>query len=245
MQMKKVFFCFLILSGITSTAQVSNFLKGNSETQIKYDPAAVIDSTFGITLYDGLCTALGGDSVRFVGKGYKANDWIEDFYTTGKMIHKGLYQMGQLKAFQNFYPNGIMERSFKMKDMKRGEMIQYYDDAKVRSEVDYYEGIVQKQTDYYRSGVISYAEESDKKAEMLIKKNSYRENGQVFISFELTDKKKKLYYHKQFNKEGGLWHEGPMVFYQGDYVKEGEWKYYDKQGKVTKTAKFHHDSEIE
>lgn len=243
--MRKQLTAALLLLTLFSRAQVSNFLKGSKEPQVRYDPAVVIDSTFGITIYDGLCVALGGDSVRYVSKGYQANDWVEDFYTDGKMIHKGLYQMGQLKAFQNFYPNGNVERSFKMKDMKRSELIQYYDDGKVRSEVDYYDGIVQKHTDYYRSGVVSYAEESDKKGEMLIKRNTYRENGQVFISFELTDKKKKLYYHKQFNKEGGLWHEGPMVFYSGDYVKEGEWKYYDKQGKVTKTAKFHHDSEID
>ena len=234
----------LFALAVFAKAQIPNFIKGNSEAQVRYEPTAVIDSTFGIAVYNELCPALGGDSVRYVKKGYQANDWIEDFYTNEKILHKGLYQMGRLKAFQNFYPNGTMERSFKMKDMKRGELIQYYDDGKVRSEVYYYNSTVQKQTDYYKNGSISFAEESDKKAEMLIKRNTYRENGQPFIVFELTDKKKKLYYHKQFNKEGSLWHEGPMVFYSGDYVKEGEWKYYDKQGKVTKTIKYHNGDEV-
>lgn len=205
----------------------------------RYNPVDVIDPEYGIQMYNKLVFVLGGDSVRFGKKGYNVQGWMEDYYIDGTILHKGFYEDGQLKAFKNYYPNGIMERSFRIMDMKHCEMVEYYQNGKVKSEVIYYEQNVQKQTDYYENGVISYQEENEKNNEYLYRRNSFKENGAPMIVFEITDKKKKLYTHKEFYDDGKLKEEGGMMFLEGDYTKEGQWIYYDTNGKATKKEKFH------
>jgi antitoxin component YwqK of YwqJK toxin-antitoxin module len=208
----------------------------------RYNPADVIDPEYGIEIYNKLIFTLGGDSVRYGKKGYNVQGWMEDYYVDGSTLHKGFYEDGQLRAFKNFYPNGVLERSFRIMDLKHCEMVCYYQSGKVKSEVIYYESNTQKQTDYFQNGVISYAEENEKNNEYLFKRNTYKEDGSPIIIFEITDKKKKLYLHKEFNENGKLKEEGGMKFVEGDYVKEGAWISYDANGNVTKKEKYHNGS---
>ena len=206
----------------------------------KYDPAKVIDPDYGIQIYDKLIFVLGGDSVRYGKKGYNVQGWLEDYYTTGTIIHKGFYEDGQLKVFKNFYPNGNVERSFRIVDMKRCELVVYYQDGKIKSEISYYESNAQKQTDYYPNGVISYIEENTKNNDYLFKRNTYKEDGSPVITFEITDKKKKKYSHKEYYQNGKLKEEGEMKYSADslDYVKDGTWLYYDETGNQTRKEKY-------
>ncbi|MCD6066391.1 MAG: morn variant repeat-containing protein [Bacteroidetes bacterium] len=216
---------------------------GDQVPQLKrYNPTDIIDPEYGIEIYNNLIFNLGGDSVRYGKKGYNVQGWMEDFYVDGSILHKGFYEDGQLKAFKNFYPNGVLERSFRIMDMKHCEMVCYYQSGKVKSEIIYYESNTQKQTDYFPSGVISYAEENEKNNEFLYKRNSYKEDGSPVIIFEITDKKKRLYLHKEFHENGKVKEEGGMKFTAGDYVKEGPWTFYDENGNVTKKEKYHNGS---
>lgn len=213
----------------------------------KYDPAKVIDAEYGIQMYEKLIFALGGDSIRYNKKGYNVQGWMEDYYTTGTILHKGFYEDGQLKVFKNFYPNGNVERSFRIIDMKRCESVEYFQDGKIKSEIIFYDGNAQKQTDYYPNGVISYIEESEKNNDYLFKRNSYREDGNPSIIFEIIDKKKKTYIHKEYFENGKLKEEGEMKYSADalDYVKEGTWVYYDELGKQTRKEKYHNGGKID
>ncbi|MBK6835536.1 MAG: hypothetical protein IPG89_15175 [Bacteroidetes bacterium] len=240
-----IFSLFFIFSFTSFKAQTSfaNQIPGAQ----KYDPTKVVDSEYGIQMYEKLIFALGGDSVRYNKKGYNVQGWMEDFYTTGTILHKGFYEDGQLKVFKNFYPNGNVERSFRIIDLKRCEQIEYFQDGKIKSEIIFYDGNTQKQTDYYPNGVISYVEESEKNNDYLYKRNSYKEDGNPTIIFEILDKKKKTYTHKEYFDNGKLKEEGEMKFSvdASDYVKEGTWIYYDESGKETRKEKYHNGGKID
>lgn len=233
-----IFFVCYLLGNNSSFAQTT--FTDQIPGAKKYDPSQVIDPDYGIQLYDKLIFALGGDSVRYGKKGYNVQGWVEDYYTTGTIIHKGFYEDGQLKVFKNFYPNGNVERSFRIVDMKRCELVIYYQDGKVKSEISYYESNAQKEVDYYPNGVVSFIEENEKNNNFLYKRNLYKEDGSPKIIFEITDKKKKTYLHQEYYDNGKLKEEGGMKYSPEafDYVKDGNWTYYDETGKQIKKEKY-------
>ena len=213
----------------------------------KYSPSEAIDPDYGIVIYDKLIFAIGGDSLRYNAKGYNIQGWKEDYYTDGSLLHKGYYEDGQLKVFKNYYPNGQMERSFRVTDLKRCELTTFHQDGKIKSEVSYYEQNTQRQVDYFANGNIEYIEESDKNNEYLFKRNSYKEDGVPVVIFELVDKKKKTYLHKEFYEGGKPKEEGSMKLQASshDYAKDGQWTYYDVNGNITKKEKYHNGSLVE
>ena len=206
----------------------------------RYDSKDVVDSTYGITMYEKLTPLLGGDSVRYDKKGYNIQGWWDDFYKSGKLLHKGFYLDGQLRAYKNYYENGQIERTYRMLDNKHCELSLYYPDGKIKSEVHYYNMVPNRQTDYFPNGNIDLQEESHGDGDYLIKRNTFYENGYALIIFELTDKRKKLYMHKEFFETGKIKEEGTLKFYEAksDYVKDGEWKYYDESSKLLKTENY-------
>jgi antitoxin component YwqK of YwqJK toxin-antitoxin module len=207
----------------------------------KYDPKKVVDDIYGIRMYDKLIASFDNDTVRKNKKGYKEEGEIVDFYINNKPIHRGIYIEGKLRNFKNFYPDSTIERSFKMIDLKKSEMKEYYSDGKIKSEIYYLESITIKQTDYYENGKISYEEESNKTGEYLLKRNSYHSDGKPSILFEIIDKKKKMYQHKEFYEGGSLKEEGTMKYIaeMGDFVKEGQWIIYTSNGKQIKKENYH------
>jgi antitoxin component YwqK of YwqJK toxin-antitoxin module len=213
----------------------------------KYDPKKVVDDVYGIKMYDKLIAVFEVDTIRKNKKGYKEEGEIEDYYINDKPIHKGLYVEGKLRAFKNFYPNSTIERSFKMIDLKKSEMTEYYPNGNLKSEIKYYESYTIKQTDYYENGKISYDEESSKNGDYLIKRNSYKEDGKPSITFELIDKKKKTYQHKEFYENGTIKEEGSMQYISemGDFIKEGNWINYNNAGQEIKKQTFHEGNVIE
>jgi antitoxin component YwqK of YwqJK toxin-antitoxin module len=206
----------------------------------RYTPAEVVDSTYGITMYEKLSPLLGGDSVRYDKKGYNIQGWWEDYYISGKLLHRGFYVDGQLRAYKNYYENGQMERIYRVNDNKHCELLLYYSDGKIKSEVYYYNGVPNKQTDYYPNGNIDLIEESHGDNDYLIKRNTFFENGYAEVLFELTDKKKKIYMHKEYYPMGKIKEDGTLRFdaVRGDYRKEGQWNYYDESGNITKKEKY-------
>lgn len=206
----------------------------------RYDPKEVVDSTYGITLYEKLTPLMGGDSIRYDKKGYNVQGWWDDYYKSGKLLHKGFYLDGQLRAYKNYYENGQIERVYRMLDSKHCEVFIYYPDGKIKSEVHYYNRVANKEIDYYPNGNVDLYEESHGDNDYLIKRNTFFENGNAEIIFELTDKRKKIYMHKEYFESGKIKEEGTLKYSADkiDYVKDGEWKAYDETGKVTKTEKY-------
>jgi antitoxin component YwqK of YwqJK toxin-antitoxin module len=207
----------------------------------KYEFKNVYDSTYGIVMYNELILSIGGDSVRYDHKGHNAQGWIEDFYKSDKVLHKGYYVDGQLRVFKNFYENGEVERSFRLSDGKKSAMTIYYPDGKIKSDLTYFGESVTSQVDYFQTGLKEYEEESDKSGLIMWKRISYFPDGFVDNSLEVTDKKKKKYMQKEFYSGGKIKLEGELKLDMAtyDYVKEGVWNYYDEKGAITKTEKYH------
>lgn len=208
---------------------------GQIPQAVKYNAAKVVDPEYGITMYDKLNFEIGGDSIRNDKKGYACQGWIEDLYESGTVVHKGYYEDGHLKAYRNFYPNGTIERMFKIVDFKRCNMQIFYSDGKIKSDITYYETNPQIWTDYYHNGQIEYTEENAKSMEYLIQRKSFTEDGKPQEIFEMIDPKKKIYSKKEYYENGNIKAEGQMKFSPSavDYQKDGTWKYYDEAGKVT------------
>lgn len=238
--MKNVLLAFFSLFFLCAFSQMAQDYTDQVPQLRRFDPAEVVDSTYGITMYDKLTPLMGGDSVRYDKKGYNIQGWWDDFYKSGKLLHKGFYVDGQLRAYKNYYENGQIERMYRMIDYKNCEVFIYYTDGKIKSEVHYYNKVSNKQTDYFPNGNIDMVEESHGDNDYLLKRNSFFENGNPEVIFELTDKRKRLYLHKEFFESGKIKEEGNLKYSADkiDYVKEGEWKTYDESGKVIKTEKY-------
>ncbi len=231
--MKKIFLLFIIIV-ITKFSFSQGFGKGPELK--KYNAAKVVDPVYGITMYEKLNAKIGGDSVRNDRKGYACQEWVEDIYESGKILHKGYYEDGQLKIYKNFFENGNVERSFKTVDFKRSNMQIYFPTGKLKSEITYYDGNPQIWTDYYANGQIEYTEENTKDMEYLVMRKSFAENGKPQEIFEVTDPKKKRYSKKEYYENGKIKAEGPMKYNATaiDYQKDGSWNVYDEAGNVTK-----------
>lgn len=236
-KMKKVLVLFLFSFCLKfSFSQVF----GRADEGTKYSAERVIDPEYGITMYEKLNPQIGGDSSRSTSKGYAAQGWEEDYYLSGALLHKGYYEDGQLTSYKNYYENGNVERSFKIIDFKRCGMETFYSDGKLKSTTIYFGGNVLKGTDYYQNGQIEYEIENEKNMKYIIYRRSYTEDGKPQEIFECTNEKKQLFYQKEYHENGNLKEEGALKFnpYKMDYMKDGNWKVYDKNGKYIKTEKY-------
>lgn len=237
--MKKIILPILALFTITvSFAQ--NDLTDKSLYNNTYVPDAVIDKTYGITMYEPLNMMLGKDTVRNDDNGYAANGYIEDYYTTGQLLHKGFYVDGQLKIYKNYFPNGNVERNFRLTDLVKSKMTIYYEDGTMKSNIVYVNSDALKWEDYYPNGTLEFVEEYHKSFLYYVFKANYFESGNPENTLELTDKKKLIYLQSYYYANGKLKEQGEMKYDKAvfDYERIGTWKLYDENGTPTKEVKY-------
>lgn len=217
------------------------------ETRRYYEFAEVYDSTTGIDIYEKLNRLMGGDSVRYNPKGYAAQGWWEDYYKSGTVMHSGYYTDGMLTTYKNYYENGQLEREFKSLDYFRYQMILYYSDGKVRSDITYYNGTELITHEYYPNGAPEFLEEYSDKCDHLNFRQFYYENDTLQSDLRLTDKKKKKYSYKEYFENGKLQSEGVMQYYEevDNYLKEGKWNVYDETGKLISIQEYTRGQMIE
>ncbi|MBI3511596.1 MAG: hypothetical protein HY064_13120 [Bacteroidetes bacterium] len=234
--MRSLFLLLSIAIAVPIQAQLGK--QKNLTRYYKFD--AIYDSTLGIAIYEKLNFAMGGDSVRYTDKGYAAQNTWEDYYDNGAVLHTGYYVDGQLHSYKNFYPNGQMERDFHNVDYYRNQMILYWMNGKVRSDITYYQGQEEVTHEYHEDGTPDYAEEYAKKLEYLLYRTSWYDNEKMQDDMQLLDKKKGKYYLKEYYENGNIQDEGTMQYYKeiDDYMKEGSWKVYDENGKQISTQEF-------
>lgn len=236
--MTKILLSTLLLLTLTFLG----YSQQNLEKQITKPPTydeSIVDEVYGIQLYEPLNLALKGDSVRMK-KGYAVNGWIEDFYTNGKMLHRGYYIEGQLKIYKNFYPNGALEREFANIDNFRSKATMYYPDGTIKSQVKYMEGFPILWIDYHPNGKMEYYEEYNKKLTYHVAKRSYYSNEQPSALMELNNKKKLTYTVKEFYENGGVKEKGSLIYNKKsfDYERTGTWVYYNTDGSENKEEKY-------
>lgn len=205
----------------------------------RYAQKEVVDSVDGIKMYNKLLDAIGGDSVTYNKAGYNLQGWNEDYYVSGKLLHRGYYIDGKAIVFKNFFENGQCERTVVNPDPVHCNIDIYYEDGKPRRQVNYYNGQPQKRYDFYVNGLPKYAEENEKEMKFLTMKKSWYSNGQLQNVMELTDAKNKKYTTKTYYNSGQVKEEGSFILSaDGNYVKDGTWYIYDSTGKNKKTEKF-------
>jgi antitoxin component YwqK of YwqJK toxin-antitoxin module len=233
--MKKSFLLIVSLFVITLILQVDVMAQGK-----KYIPDAVIDKEYGITMFEPLNLMLGNDTVRNDIKGYAANGYQTDYYTTGQVLHKGFYVEGQLKVYKNYYPNGNVERNFRMVDIKKAKMTLFFEDGGMKSNIVYVDGEALKWEDYHPNGLLEFVEEYHKSFQYYIQKSNYYESGDPEDVMELTNKKKLIYTQTFYYPNGQVKEVGEIKYNKAefDYQKIGVWNFYNDSGKPTKTQKY-------
>lgn len=188
-----------------------------------------------------------GDSVRLCNK-RPCNGIQKDFWENGNVKHKAYYQNGRItNGYENYYDNDQLERKFTVLNTSSAEVVVYYKDGTMRSKVEYRRKNPIKWADYYPNGNLEFIEEWDNGMEYHIKYNFYFMSGKPQSVLELVDKDERIYTSKAYYKNGQLKEEGirQMNASLGDYVRIGEWKYYDENGQLTKTHNFYKGEEIE
>lgn len=222
----------------------------------KYDAKEVADSTYGITMYRKLNMWQSPDSVRLDKKGYPCQGWVEDFYESGKLLHKGFYVDGFVRNFENYYENQVLERKYTANDVdQKANLKTYYITGKLKSEINYFNRqpvqmnlfdaqekpvsevhyvnknpVVWK--DFYENGFVQMETIYDDAFVKIKKRGTYYANGKPENIIEL--KSDSIYNGKIYLEDGKLRTEGTYVFKKqfNDFFKEGEWLVY-VDGKLT------------
>ena len=235
--MKKTVYIAFLFGSLTVNAQ--RFADQVPQTR-KYTEEIVLDSIGGIKMYNKLISVIGGDSIRYNKAGYNLQGWQEDYYSSGKVLHKGFYVDGQIKVFKNYFENGQIERSFNSSDPARSSVDIYYPSGKFRKQIMYYNGSPQNEYSYYDNGSPESVIEKDKEVQFIFKKHRFYENGRTASELELIDRKSKKYIAKEYYENGKLKEEGTITLNldKKEYQKEGEWTYYDDKGQPIKKEKF-------
>jgi antitoxin component YwqK of YwqJK toxin-antitoxin module len=223
--------CFFII--ISASAQHA------FSQESTFIPEAVIHKKYGIMRYEKWNMLLGGDTVRN-NKGYAANGFIQDYYTTGRLLHKGFYVDGLLKIYKNYYTNGQLERNFRMVDFKKAKMDIFYKNGAPKSKIYYIDGAAQSWQDYYPNGVLEYIEVYDKSVTYYVEKANFNDDGTMINSLILENKKKLIYTQSYFHENGQIKEVGEMHYDKSmfDYIRIGTWMEFDQSGTPTKEIKY-------
>ena len=236
--MKKTLLYIVCLLSVLTVQSQNNLSKKDLYNDV-YEPAKVIDEKYGIIRYEKLNMLLGSDTIRNK-NGYAANGFVEDYYKSGQLLHKGFYVDGQLKIYKNYFPNGKLERNFRMVDIKKGKMDIFYNNGTQKSKVFYVDGEALKWEDYYSNGNLEFIEVYDKEIQYYLEKANYYENGTPENTLVLENKKKLLYTQTYFYQNGKIKELGQMRYNKSmfDYERLGVWKVFDESGKATKEVKY-------
>lgn len=208
-----------------------------------YD-STVVDSTYGIVMYERLNASLGGDSIRKCGV-YPCQNWQTDQYTSGQMLHKGFYIDGQLKTYKNYYPNGNVEREFIGQDNFNSSVKLYYSSGQMKSSIKYKDGVAKEWTDYHPNGQVMYEEKMNNKMEYYVYQKFYYADGKPQKITEQKEKKGTIFKYEEYNSNGTLKVQGEkLVTSDGQFINHGVWKYFDDKGSVSRSEKWDHGTKI-
>ena len=205
----------------------------------RYVPSEVVDSVFGIVLYERLNMRLSWDSIRNC-KGYACTGWVKDYYINGRIMHKGYYVDGQLKIYSNYFPDGTNERIFRIIDDTKSEMKVFYPSGKLKSKVRYLDSEPLKWEDYYENGQLSYIEEYHKSLSFHLIKSSYFDDGSPRAELILESKKERVFNRKEYYDNKKMKLRGQLRYNKNllDYEKIGTWEYYNDSGQITRAEQY-------
>lgn len=230
---------FLFFSLCSTSGMSQDFISKQLDQPVRLKADEVVDSRYGIRLYQSLVARLSGDSIRHC-KGYACSGWVKDYYTTGKILHKGYYLDGQITSYTNYYPNGQIERVFRELDDLRAISKMYYPSGKLKSEVKYRKDSPIRWRDYYENGTLEYEEELKPKHGYYSKQISYYEDGTVKSALTLEKKRKLLFSKIEYYPSGQVKSKGTLLYNMSyfDYQRKGTWQYFNEDGSLEKSEKY-------
>jgi len=234
-----------ILVGLGSDIFGQDYITAQIPKLQRYNASKAVDPQYGILMYEPLNGRLGGDSVRNC-DGYGCSGWVEDFYDDNAKIHRGYYVEGALTIYKNFYPNGQVEREFRIIDDYKSVSKVYYDDGILKSEVRYQGRESFKWTDYYPNGQKEYFETYNKGFEYYLEQSSYYRDGKPESQLILENKKKLIFDKKDYFKNGSVKEAGKIRYNTDlfDYQKIGKWELYSDAGKLV-SEQFYENGKME
>ncbi|NQY67482.1 MAG: hypothetical protein HRT72_07145 [Flavobacteriales bacterium] len=205
----------------------------------KYSEQDVLNSNGAIEVYERLNGLVGGDSVR-VHNGYACDGWIEDYYTSGELLHKGYYEDGQLKIYKNYYKNKQLERQFKSFDNVRSSMLKFYPNGIVRSDAQYKFTFVDRLEERLEDNQVVRIEEMHESSDYYTLKQENYNNGAPRYVFKLTNHRSVRFLTREYYENGQLRIKGESTYeeHKFDCVRDGKWIYYSAHGEVEKEEKY-------
>ncbi|MCB0795595.1 MAG: hypothetical protein KDB88_12735 [Flavobacteriales bacterium] len=222
---------------LPAMAQTDDQLLAHDEHVV--DPELLEDTDASITVYEAFNERLGGDSTRTCG-GYGCIGWVVDAYPDGAMKHRGYYDKGKLLIYRNYYPNGEVEREFKVSGNLKSVMRTFHDNGQLCAEITYQGDRPVRYVDHYRNGLVRYEEEKHKSGAYYLRMNLHGTTGHPISTMELLDKKKVIFQQREYHPDGSLRLEGRSQFHPGrmDTQRIGDWVHYAPDGSVIRTDRY-------
>lgn len=202
-----------------------------------WDSSELVKPYEGISYYDDFNLTLGGKSVRYCND-YPCDGWIEDYYTTGTLAHRGFYLLGELQTFYNYYPSKVKEREFiEMPDGSK-QFASFFPNGKPRIKIQFNKKRkIVKYESYYENGNYQIIEVYEPSGKYPIEKKEFFPKGLLAISLKLINEKKLIYDYREFYDNGSLRTSGFYV-YKDSLIKDDKWFYYSSQGILIKKENY-------
>lgn len=189
--------------------------------------------------YSLLAEFLGADTLRFQNNNL-AQGWIEDYYSSGELKHKGFYKNGKLLLYKNYFINGICAQALTSNDPLNHSIETFYPNGFLNEQKIYFNSQLKRCIEYFENGNVESKTEFDRESKLIVYKKAWYSNGQLKSELKLTDKTTKTYSEKNYHDNGLLKEEGNLLISLDNksYKKKGVWNTYDRTGRGLKTFTF-------
>lgn len=189
--------------------------------------------------YSLLAEFLAIDTLRYQNTSL-AQGWLEDYYPSGELKHKGFYKNGKLLLYKNYFVSGICSQALTSSDPLNHCIETFYPNGFLNEQKIYFNSQLKKCSEYFENGCVKSKTEFDRENKLIIYKKVWYSNGLLKSEMKLTDYLTKTYSEKNYYDNGLLREEGNLLISLDNksYKKNGVWNTYDRTGRGLKTLTF-------
>lgn len=190
--------------------------------------------TEGIALYDQYCLLFANPKARNNSAGKHPDGKYEDRYESGQPLHEGNYEQGIVSSFENYYPNGQIERKIKCKNPGTGTIEAYYSNGNERFIRNYKNFKLLEDETYNNDGIVIIHQEFNKKDYTLLERATYFDNGNLKSKTEPKKESNSIYTYSSYTNEGTVLSQGDLKTNDetGELLKTGNWLQYNYGNKL-------------
>lgn len=223
LNIRNYFLLLISIQGLFVQAQQTN---QTSDTQV--------NSTYSI-----LAEFFGADTLRLQNNSL-AQGWIEDYYSSGELKHRGFYKNGKLLLYKNYFISGICAQVLTSSDPLNHTIDTYFANGFLNEQKIYFNSQLKKCTEYFENGNVKSKTEFERENKLIIYKKVWYSNGLLKSEMKLTDKVSKTYTERNYHDNGLLKEEGSLLISLDNksYKRNGVWNTYDRTGRGLKSLTF-------